>query len=115
MKRQITNWTAEAFVFSGRQNPQWILTEKQADDWKNLWQGASPSDKEVQRTSKLGYTGCRLQCNEHSYWIIFDGCVSFYDQQQVISKEDTGRAMEYFLLNTATKEEKEILQSLKLI
>jgi hypothetical protein len=115
VKRQITNWTAEGFVFSGRQNPQWILTEKQANDWMDLWQTALHSNKDVQRPSKLGYTGCRLQFNEHSYWLIHDSCVSFYDEGQVISKEDAGREMEFFLLHTATKEEKEILQSLKLI
>jgi hypothetical protein len=115
VKRQITNWTAEAFVFSGRQNPQWILTEEQADDWMNLWQRASSSDKEEQQPSRLGYTGCRLQLNEHSYWHMFDGCVSFYDKGQVISKEDEERKLEYFLLNTASAEIKEILHSLKVI
>jgi hypothetical protein len=115
VKRQITNWTAEAFVFSGRPNPQWILTKKQAHDWMDIWQSASYSNNEVQRPSRLGYTGCRLQFNEHSYWIMYNGCVSFYDKGQVISKEDAAREMEYFLLNTATKKEKEILQSLKLI
>lgn len=105
----------EAFVFSGRANPQWILTEKQAGDWMNHWQAAPSSGKEVERPSRLGYTGCRLQFNEHSYWLIGNSCVSFYDQEQVISKEDAGREMEFFLLNTATKEEKEILKSMKLI
>jgi hypothetical protein len=115
VKRQITNWTAEAFVFSGRPNPQWILTEKQADDWMDRWQAAPSSSKEVERPSRLGYTGCKLQFNEHSYWLIADSCVSFYDKGQVISKEDVGREMEYFLLHTATKEEKEILRSLNVI
>ena len=106
---------AEAFVFSGRQNPQWILTEKQAHDWMDRWRAAPPSGIELQRPSRLGYTGCRLQLNEHSHWFIYDGCVSFHDKEQVISKEDAGREMEYFLLNTATMEEKEILRSLKVI
>jgi hypothetical protein len=115
VKRQIDNWTAEAFVFSGRPNPQWVLTEIQARDWMKLWHDAIPSGKEVQRPSRSGYTGCRLHFNEHSYWILFDSCVSFYDKGQLISKTDSEREMEYFLLHTATKEEKEILRNMKII
>jgi hypothetical protein len=103
------------FVFSGRQNPQWILSEKQANDWMVLWQAASHSNKDAQCPSRLGYTGCRLQLNEHSHWLIFNGCVSFYDKEKVISKKDADRQMEFFLLHTAPKEENEILQSLKFI
>lgn len=111
MKRKISNWTVEAFVFSGRPNPECTLTEKQAHDWMNLWHVTPPSGKEVHRPSMLGYTGCRLQLNEHSYWLLFDGCVSFYDRESVMSKKDTGRQMEYFLLNTATGEVKNVLRS----
>jgi hypothetical protein len=115
VKRKISNWTAEAFVFSGRPNPEWVLTDKQAVDWMNLWQTAPYASKEVQLPSRLGYTGCRLQMNEHSYWILSDGCVSFYDNKQVIPKKDAENKMELFLLNSASEEPRQILLTLGLI
>jgi hypothetical protein len=115
VKRKINNWTAEAFVFSGRPNPEWELTDKQAHDWMNLWEAAPSSGKEVQRIPRLGYTGCRLQLNEHSYWFIYDSCVSFYDKGMVISKKDVEKKMEFFLLNTAPEEARDILLTLGLI
>jgi hypothetical protein len=115
VKSKISNWTAKAFVFSGRPDPEWVLTEKQAHDWMNLWHAAPSSGKKVQLPSRLGYTGCRLQLNEHSYWMLSDGCVTFYNNSQVISKKDADNKMEFFLLNSASEEPREILLTLGLI
>lgn len=115
MSKHIPDWTAEAFVFSGRPNPQWIITEKQAADWISLWEQAAPSGKELQLPSRLGYTGCRLQYNKHSHWLMYNGCVSFFDGSQVISKIDGAKKMEFFLLNSAPTEPREILVTLGLI
>ncbi len=115
MKSKIANWTVEAFVFSGRPNPKWVLTKKQARDWMNFWQAAPSTSKEVQRISRLGYTGCKLQLNEHSYWILSDGFVSFYDNDQVISKKDIEKKLEFILLNSAPEESRTILVNLGLI
>jgi hypothetical protein len=115
VNRKISNWTAEVFVFSGRQNPTWILSEKQSGDWMKLWQEAPSTDKEVKQPSRLGYTGCKLQYNEHSHWFIYNGCVSFYDSGKIISKKDEERKIEYFLLHTASGENKKLLQDMKLI
>ncbi|NOT51246.1 MAG: hypothetical protein HOP10_08205 [Chitinophagaceae bacterium] len=72
--------------------------------WKQQWEAAPLSDEEVKRPSILGYTGCFLQNEEHSYWIIYNGCVSFYDSKTVISKRDDNRQMELWLLNTGPDE-----------
>lgn len=80
-----------------------------------LWQQAPLSNAEVEIPSKLGYTGCRLQHNEHSHWQLYNGCVSFYEKETVFSKKDEERQMELFLLNTGPEELKEILKQQKVI
>jgi hypothetical protein len=115
MKTVSNNWTAEAFLFSGRPNPQWPLTEEQATDWMKLWEAATPSVKEARQLAILGYTGCKLHHDKHSYWLMADGCVSFFDQDTVINRSDPGRKMEYFLLHTAPEEVKQVLRVVKVL
>jgi hypothetical protein len=110
-----TEWKATALLFSGRQNPEWILTAAQQKNWMELWAEAALSDTAVESPSILGYTGCRLQYNDHSHWQLYNGCVSFYEQGKIVSKKDSEKQMELFLLNTAPEEVKQILQGLKII
>lgn len=99
-----------AFLFSGRPNPEWLLTEWQQKNWMQLWQQAPLSNTEVKQPSALGYSGCRLYHNEHSYWQAYNGCVSFFEDGKVFSKEDDKEQLEQFLLNTAPEQIKLILQ-----
>lgn len=115
MKPANTKWKATALLFSGRQNPEWELTAAQQKNWMVLWKQASLSNKEVEVPSTLGYTGCRLQYDEHSHWQLHNGCVSFYEKDTVFSKKDEERQMELFLLNTAPEEVKEVLREMKII
>lgn len=115
MKPDNTKWKVTAQLFSGRQNPEWELTAAQQKNWMLLWKHASLSDTEVEASSKLGYTGCRLQYDAHSHWQLYNGCVSFYEKEKIVSKKDDERKMELFLLNTAPEEKKEILRSINII
>jgi hypothetical protein len=113
--QQLTNLVVTISLFSGRPNPQWNLTKQQADVWIQYWNKADLSEYAVPLASKLGYSGCRVQKNKHSYWVIFNSCVSFYDNDTVISKSDPGREMEFFLLHTASSETKKLLAEMKVI
>jgi hypothetical protein len=115
LKQDDTKWKVTALLFSGRQNPDWELTATQQKNWMLLWQHASLSDTEVKPSSKLGYTGCRLQYDKHSHWQLHNGCVSFYEKDTIFSKKDEERQMELFLLNTAPEEVTGILQGMKII
>jgi hypothetical protein len=115
LKPDKTKWKATAMLFSGRQNPEWKLTAAQQKNWMLLWKHALLSDTEVESASKLGYSGCKLQYNEHSHWQLHNGCVSFFEKDTVFSKKDEGRQMELFLLNTAPEEVKEILKQQHII
>ena len=109
------NWTATALLFSGKRDIEWQLTPAQQKAWMILWQQASLSHAKVEIPSVLGYKGCRLQHNEHSHWQLYNGCVSFYEQETVFSKKDKERQMELFLLNTAPEEVKEVLREIRII
>lgn len=113
MSKSIPAHTAEAFLYSGRRNPQWKLNREQMKKWKQQWEAAPRSDDQAGRLSKLGYTGCLLKYEEHSYWIIFNGCVSFYDNDTVSSKRDADRQMEIWLLSTGPDEVKTMLTGIK--
>jgi hypothetical protein len=115
LKQDKTKWKATVLLFSGRQNPEWILTTVQQKSWMELWAEAHLSDTAVETPSILGYTGCRLQYNEHSHWQLYNGCVSFYEQGKIVSKKDEEKQMESFLLNTAPDEVKEVLRGLNII
>ncbi len=115
MKLTNTKWKATALLFSGRKDPEWELTTVQQKAWMILWQQALLSNTEVESVSRLGYTGCRLQHDEHSHWQLFNGCVSFYEKETVFSKKDEDRQMELFLLSTAPEEVKAILREMKII
>jgi hypothetical protein len=109
LKPDNTNCKVTVLLFSGRRNPEWKLTTSQQKSWMQLWEQASLSDTEAERVSTLGYTGCKLQFDEHSHWYLYNGCVSFYEGGKIVSKKDEGRKMELFLLGTAPEEVKEIL------
>lgn len=115
MKQDNTKWKATARLFSGRRDPEWELTTTQQKNWMLLWKYASLSDTEVKFPSILGYTGCRLQFDEHSHWQLYNGCVSFFEKGTVFSKKDEARQMELFLLDTAPDEVKQILRAQKVI
>jgi hypothetical protein len=110
-----TNPIVTVFLFSGRPNPQWILTEEQTAVWMQLWNDAALTEHTVQLPLKLGYKGCRVQKNKHSYWLIYKSCVSFYKNNKVLSKSDPGRKLELFLHETADAETKKMLTEMKVI
>lgn len=114
MKPDRTIWKVTAQIFSGRKNPEWTLNVQQQKNWMALWKQAALSNTEVQVPAVLGYTGCRLQYNEHSHWQLFNGVVSFYEHDSIFSKKDEERQMEQFLLNTAAGDVKETLQQVKI-
>lgn len=102
--RKTESRTAEAFLYSGRLNPQWRLTPAQLKHWIQHWDEAPFSERQAGRLSVLGYTGCVLHYDEDSYWIIFNGVVSFYKKEKVINKKDSNRQLEQWLLGTAPDE-----------
>ncbi|MFN8290475.1 MAG: hypothetical protein U0U70_09470 [Chitinophagaceae bacterium] len=112
MIEKITPHTAEAFLFSGRPNPRWKLNKAQQRTWRQYWEEAPRGERQANRLPVLGYSGCLLQYDEHSYWIIFNGCVSFYEKDKVTNKKDINQQMEQWLLGTAPGEVQKLTANL---
>lgn len=105
-------WTATAFVFSGRQDPQWILSAEQSKRWLAHWESAGTSNQKNVIPSILGYRGCKLQKNEHSYWLVYNSCVCLYENDVMICRKDAGRTAEFYLLSTGPETAQLILRQL---
>ena len=110
MKKTENNWTVTAFMFSGRRNPQWKLSAAQAEEWLTKWNAAPVISPVRSPPGKLGYTGCRIEKDEHQYWMTGNGMVSYYKNGVPCTKEDKNRVMELYILSTAAADIKDILQ-----
>ena len=110
-----TTWTVTALLYSGRQNPAWLLTATEQRSWMELWQSAVLNDTAQKPLPGLGYSGCTLQFEKRSHWHLFNGCVLFYEKGKVIAKKDNDRTMELLLLSSAPLEVKQELQLMKII
>ncbi len=110
-----TTWQVTALLYSGRQNPAWLLTKAEQQNWIERWQAAVLNDTAIKPSPVLGYAGCTLQFEERSHWLLCNGCVSFYEEGNFVSKKDTDRAMELFLLSTAPQQVKDELLLMKII
>ena len=108
-------WKATALLYSGRQNPEWLLTTAEQQRWMELWQAAVLNETAIKPSPVLGYTGCTLQFEERSHWLLFNGCVSLYEDGDVVAKKDHDRTMELFLLSTAPQQVKDELLLMKII
>jgi hypothetical protein len=108
-------WKVVPNLFSGRPNPEWILSKAQIAAWELLWEKAVVSNKLIEPKPILGYNGCTLQTHTALYWFVVDGLVGLYDTTTIIVKEDSNAQMEQFLLHTAPKEIKELLQQINII
>lgn len=110
MNNTENNWTVTAFMFSGRRNPLWKLSAAQAEEWLTKWNAAPVISPVPSPPDKLGYTGCRIEKDEHHYWMVEKGFVAYYKNGVICYKDDTYRVMELFILSTAPAEVKDILQ-----
>lgn len=115
MSTGYTTWKVTALLFSGRQNPEWLLTAAQQKSWMELWDSAVLNDEAVKPLPVLGYSGCTLRFDERSHWHLHNGCVSFFEDDKIVTKKDRDREMELFLLHTAAPELVDTLVSMKII
>jgi hypothetical protein len=98
-------WICGALVFSGRQDPTWLLNNDEAQRILNIWNSLPESHKHISIPNILGYKGCFLASSSIDKWISFRGIVSFYREGRIIeSRKDTERKFEKELLKTAPEE-----------
>lgn len=108
-------WTVTAFMYSGKPDPVWALNEEQVNTWMDAWEDAAHTGGIVEIPSILGYRGCCLQKNKHSYWLLHNNCVCLYENNLSVCKKDVNRKMELFLLGTSPEPVQQILHQLHVI
>lgn len=94
-------------LYSGRRNPEWLLSEKDTGEFLRLCQQAKSSSKKYKPVSKLGYAGCLLFINEKKFFV-YDGLAVLFEGDKVVMlKDDKDHLMEKLLISFAPEEVKE--------
>jgi hypothetical protein len=92
-------WRATALLFSGRPNPEWCVTDADAERLLSIWESlyAAPTSE---RIPALGYMGCAL-FDATRRWTALNGTVTFYSSASTEARHDPRRVFEHALIATA--------------
>ena len=108
------DWKVIALIYSGKPDPQWHLTEMQADHFLNLFSRAADSRNDVVIPSILGYKGLRLLSHKKQF-LIYNGTITLLEKGLSSSKKDEGKNIEKYLLKTAPKKISDLLRQLNIL
>ena len=98
-------WICGALIFSGRQDPTWLLNEDEAQKILGIWNSLPESAGQLSVPNILGYKGCFLSSNTNTKWASFRGIVTLYkDNSPVESRTDTERKFEKAIISTAPED-----------
>ena len=114
MESSHKKWKVTVRLYSGRQNPEWVLTEKQADYLQKQWDQAIFVNTVLLPPSPLGYTGCRVQKYDHTFWVLYNGIISLHEKEKEYFKKDPNKTLELFLLHTGPEEVKALLHKINI-
>lgn len=92
-------FAAGVSVFSGRPDPTWPVTARDAARLVGLWESLAPSDSAAPAVQPLGYRGCFLRGGGRE-WRAYRGVVTLGGARGG-QRRDDGRAFERLLLSTA--------------
>jgi|MudIll2142460700_1097286.scaffolds.fasta_scaffold495684_1 hypothetical protein len=91
------------FLFSGRPNPEWEISEDDVTELMEIWNTLIPLRSGHQLASKLGYQGCFLRCPNNREWIAFKEVVTLRKFDAYEYRKDRGRKFEKKLLSSAPR------------
>ena len=99
------DWTAGAFLFSGRPDPVWTVAHDTAEQLVERWQRLPPAGEIPPPKPVLGSRGCWLRRPDGWRLVARDGFVVGEQENgkagRSAAREDSGRAFERALLATA--------------
>jgi hypothetical protein len=99
--RSPEGWIAGAFLYSGRRDPTWQVSEKVAEALQKLWDGMAPAPGAALDASRLGYRGVFLREAEGREWSAFRGLASLKTRTGIEVRTDTAREFEKRILASA--------------
>lgn len=95
-------WLASVSVYSGRQDPEWVVPSAIAAELAALWDRLGPIDESSERVpTALGYRGCRLRSPDGREWNAWMGVVVRHAAGRRDVRGDEQREFERALLATA--------------
>jgi hypothetical protein len=92
---------ATVSVYSGRPDPEWPLSARQAERLRRAWDRLKVELAEPPSTPVLGYRGIAMRCASGSEWRAYRGFVTYTSGDAVERRNDDGRRFERALLATA--------------
>jgi hypothetical protein len=96
-----SEYVAEAILYSGRQNPRWVLSVDLGRHLETIWSGLRPSTAAIATPVGLGYRGCRLTSKRGDTWFAFGGIVQRVHEDLSQVRIDVDHAFERRLLATS--------------
>ena len=94
------DWTAGAFVFSGRPDPSWPISKDVAERLVAIWKGLLPTDA-APMTPALGYRGCSVRDPEGRTWLAYHELVTLSAEHGSETRLDDERRFEHIVLGSA--------------
>jgi hypothetical protein len=90
-------WTAGARLYSGREDPTWQVSEREAESILTRWNRLAPASCPPPEPPPLGYGGCWLRAPDGREWWAGDEVMATEGD----ARTDTRRKVERALLATA--------------
>jgi hypothetical protein len=94
-------WVAEMFVFSGRRDPVWPISEETARSLEAIWEALEPTAHAAAAPPPLGYRGCQLKDPQGRIWRAFGKVVTLTTRAGTETRSDLGRKFERSLIAAA--------------
>lgn len=94
-------WTAGAYIFSGRPDPTWPLSEATVRDLIDIWENLDPMPRVVEEPARLGYRGSFLRGPENQEWLAVSNTVTHRSPSGAESRQDADGKFEQILLRSA--------------
>jgi len=100
--RKGSGWIAGAYIFSGRPDPTWSISEHAVKTLQELWESLPAAGDDPQlRPPALGYRGSFLRGTGNREWMAFNGLVSLRTSAGVQFRKDVAQQFERALLSSA--------------
>jgi hypothetical protein len=94
---------AGAFIFSGRPDPVWNVSQNVVRKLENLWQALEYVAESRPSGPTLGYRGCYLRCKPDIEWFAYGGVVTKKTPNSHEFRKDKNRNFERMLLDSSPK------------
>jgi hypothetical protein len=95
------NCKAVCYIYSGRPDPGWELTNKQAEEAEKIWNSLKTTSTREVFPSILGYRGISITCEDGREFFVFNKKARGEINNKITWKVDEDRKLEKFLISTA--------------